>query len=58
MENIRRKIQNDREDHTKGMNGNTLIMNDTQHQKKDEEINNTGLGKTENNTQEQKESST
>lgn len=28
-------------------------MNDTEHQKKDEEINNTGLGKAENNTQEQ-----
>ena len=27
MENIRRKIWNDREDHTKGMNGNTLITN-------------------------------
>jgi len=40
------------------MNGNTIITNDTEHQRKDEEINNIGLGKTENNTQEQKESST
>jgi len=29
------------------MNGNTIITNDTEHHKKDEEITNTGLGKTE-----------
>ena len=57
-EDIRLKIWNDTEDHTRGINGNTMNTNDTQHQKKDEESNSTGLGKTENNNQEQKKRST
>jgi len=37
------------EDHTKGMNGNKMDQNDTEHQKRDQESNNTDLGETENN---------
>ena len=47
--NIRLKIWNDREDHTKGMNGDKMNMNDKEHQKRDQECNNTLLGKIENN---------
>jgi hypothetical protein len=39
------------------MNGNKMITNGTEHQKSHEESNNTGLGKTENKTSEQKEGS-
>ena len=49
-ENISLKIQNDR-DHTKGMNSNKMDTNDKEHQKRDQERNNTGLGKIENNKQ-------
>ena len=49
-ENISLKIQNDR-DQTKGMNSNKMDMNDKEHQKRDQERNNTGLGKIENNKQ-------
>jgi hypothetical protein len=48
-ENIRLKIQNDTEDHTKGMNDDKMDTNDKEHQKRDHESNNTGLGKIENN---------
>jgi len=47
--NIRLKIQNDTEDHTKGMNDDKMDTNDKEHQKRDHESNNTGLGKIENN---------
>ena len=50
-ENIRLKIWNDTEDQTKGMNGDKMDMNDKQHQNRDQESNNTGLGKTEYNKQ-------
>jgi hypothetical protein len=36
------------------MNGNKMIKIGTEHQKRDEESNNTGLGKTENKHSEQK----
>ena len=40
---------NDTEDHTKGMNGeNIMVTTDTQHQNKDDESHNTGLGKIDN----------
>ena len=48
-ENIRLKIWNDTEDHTEGMNGNKMDKNDKEHQKRDQESNNTGLGTIENN---------
>jgi len=48
-ENISLKIWNDREDHTKGLNGDKMDTNDKEHQRRDQESNNTGLGKTENN---------
>jgi len=44
-ENIRFKIWND----TKGMNGDKMDTNDKQHQKRDHESSNTGLGKIKNN---------
>ena len=50
-ENIRLKIWNDTEDQTKGMNGDKMDMNDKQHQNRDQESNNTGLGKIEYNKQ-------
>jgi len=43
------KIWNDREDHTKGLNGYKMDTNDKERQKRDQESNNTGLGKTEHN---------
>ena len=46
---IRLKIWNDTEDHTKGMNGYKMDTNDKEHEKRDQESNNTGLGKIENN---------
>jgi len=48
-ENIRLKIWNDTENHTKGMNGDKMDKNDTEHQKKDQKCNNTGLGEIQNN---------
>jgi len=48
-ENIRLKIRNDTEDHKQGINDNKMDTNDKEHQKRDHEINNTGLGKMENN---------
>ena len=48
-ENIRLKMWNDTEDHTKGMKGDKMDMNDKERQKRDQEGNSTGLGKTENN---------
>jgi len=37
------------EDHKKGMNGDKMDTNDKEHQKRDQESNNTGLGKMKNN---------
>jgi len=48
-ENIRLKIWNNREYHTKGMNADKMDTNDKQHQNKHQKSNNTGLGKIENN---------
>jgi hypothetical protein len=48
-ENIRLKIWNVTEEHTKGMNGDKMGTNDKDHQQRDQESNNTGSGKTENN---------
>ena len=48
-ENIRLKIWNDTEDHTKGMNGDKMDTDDKEHEKRDQEGNNTGLGKIKNN---------
>lgn len=56
-ENIRLKIWNDIEGHKNGMNGDKMITNGAEHQKRDEESNNTGLDKTETKTSEQKEGS-
>jgi len=39
------------------MNGDKMITNGAEHQKRDEESNNTGLDKTETKTSEQKEGS-
>ena len=47
--NINLKIWNDRECRTKELNGDKMDINDKEHQKRDQECNNTGLGKTENN---------
>ena len=47
-ENISLTIWNDR-DHTKEMNGDKLDTNDKERQKREQESNNTGLGKIENN---------
>jgi hypothetical protein len=44
-ENIRPKICNGIEEDTKGMNGDKMVRINTQHQNRDEERNNTGLGK-------------
>ena len=44
-ENIRLKIWNDTEYHTKGMNANKMDTNDKQHQNRDQESNNTGFYK-------------
>jgi hypothetical protein len=46
-ENIRPKICNDTDDHTKGMNGNTMVRTDKQHRNRDKERKNTGLSKIE-----------
>jgi len=48
-ENIRLKLCNNTEDHTKGMNGDKIDTNDKEHQQKRPRKNSTGLGKTENN---------
>jgi hypothetical protein len=46
---MRLKIWNDTEGHTRGMTGdNKIVTIDTEHQKRDEENNNTDLGKIEN----------
>jgi hypothetical protein len=37
-ENIRLRIWNDTEDHTKGMNANKMDMNDKEHQKRNQEV--------------------
>jgi hypothetical protein len=50
-ENIRLKIRDDTEDHTKGVNGDKMDTNVTEHQKIDQESNNTGCGKLQNNKQ-------
>jgi hypothetical protein len=48
-ENIRLKIWNDTENHTKGTNGDKMDTKDKEQQKGDQESDNTGLGKIENN---------
>jgi hypothetical protein len=48
-ENIRLKIWNDTEYQTKGMSVNKMDTNDKQHHTRDQESNNTDLGKIENN---------
>jgi len=37
-ENIRLRVWNDTEDHTKGMNEDKVDMNDKEHQKRDKEL--------------------
>jgi hypothetical protein len=49
MENVKLKIWNNIEDHTKGMNCDKMDTDDKEHQQEDQENNSTGLGKTENN---------
>ena len=48
-ENIRLKIGDDAEDYTNGVNGDKMDTNVIEHQKRDQESNNTGFGKAENN---------
>jgi hypothetical protein len=48
-ENIRLKIGDDAEDYTNGVNGDKTDTDVIQHQKRDQENNNTGFGKVENN---------
>ena len=48
-ENIRLKIGDDTEDYTKGVNGDKMDTNVIEHQKRDQENDNTGFGKVENN---------
>ena len=48
-ENIRHKIGDDTEDYTNGVNGDKMDANVIEHQKRDQESNNTGFGKAENN---------
>jgi len=47
-ENIRLRIWNDTAHHTKGMNGDKMDTGDKEHEKRDQESNNTGLDKIEN----------
>ena len=44
-ENIRLKIGDDTEDYTNGVNGDKVDTDVIQHQKRDQEDNNTGFGK-------------
>ena len=48
-ENIRLKIWDVTEDYTNGMNGDKMVTNVIEHQKRDQEGNNAGFGKAENN---------
>jgi hypothetical protein len=48
-ENIRLKIRDDTEYHTKGVNGDKKDTNLREHQQRDQESNNTGFGNLENN---------
>jgi len=48
-ENTRLKIGDDTEDYTNGVNGDKMDKNVIEHQKRDQENNNTGFGKAENN---------
>ena len=48
-ENIRLKIGDDTEEHTKGVNSDKMDANIIGHQKRDQENYNTGFGKVENN---------
>jgi hypothetical protein len=48
-ENITLKIRDDTEDHTKGVNGDKMDTTLTEHQKRDQESNNTSFDKVENN---------
>jgi hypothetical protein len=48
-ENIRLKIGDDTEDYTNEVNGDEMDTNVLEHQKRDQEKNNTGFGKVENN---------
>ena len=49
IENIRLKIGDDAEDYTNRVNGDKMDTNVIEHQKRDQESNNTGFGKAENN---------
>jgi hypothetical protein len=49
QENIRFKIRDDTEDHTKEVNSNKMDTTVTEHQKVDQDINNTRFDKVENN---------
>jgi len=48
-ENIRLKIGDDTEDYTNGVNGDKMDTNVIEHQKRDQENENTDFGKVENN---------
>jgi hypothetical protein len=48
-QNMRLKIGDDTEDYTNGVNGDKMDTNVIEHQKRDEENDNTGFGKVENN---------
>ena len=48
-ENIRLKIGDDAEENTNGVNGDKMDANVIEHQKRDQENDNTGFGKVENN---------
>jgi len=48
-QNIRLKIGDDKEDYTNGVNGDKIVTNVIQHQKRDQENDNSGFGKVENN---------
>ena len=48
-QNIRLKIRDDTEDYTNRVNGDKMDTNIIEHQKRDEENDNTGFGKVENN---------
>jgi len=48
-ENVRLKMGDNAEDYTNGENGDKMDTNVIQHQKRDQESNNSGFGKAENN---------
>jgi len=48
-ENIRLKIGDDTDDYTNGVNGDKMVTNVIQHQKRDQENDSTGFGKVKNN---------